>query len=63
LCVLLVDEAIADVRDCLRGKSPAIHGAAEDIVKKLDSWARLLRASGNRRIYSMNFNNMPERKW
>ena len=66
--VLLVDEAIVDLRERLTAAFEAslLLSAARqnDIVKKLGSWAAILAVpTAIAGIYGMNFKNMPELEW
>jgi len=66
--VLLVDDAIVDLRERLTAAFEAslLLSAARqnDIVKKLGSWAAILAVpTAIAGIYGMNFKNMPELEW
>ena len=66
--VLLVDEAITDLRERLTAAFEAslLLSAARqnDIVKKLASWGAILAVpAAIAGIYGMNFKNMPELEW
>jgi magnesium transporter len=66
--VLLVDDAIIDLRERLTAAFEAslLLSAARqnDIVKKLGSWAAILAVpTAIAGIYGMNFKNMPELEW
>jgi magnesium transporter len=66
--VLLVDEAITDLRERLTAAFEASlllsTARQNDIVKKLASWDAILAVpAAIAGIYGMNFKNMPELEW